>query len=99
MSTHWPGTFSVKDNPIPAAFADYMRKHLPSPDSHRIYFDYGTETLDAMYGPLQQKVDSVMHERGYSKSNWETLKFDGADHSERSWHKRLDVPVTFLMGR
>ncbi|GET24520.1 hypothetical protein NT017_08490 [Prolixibacter sp. NT017] len=99
MSTHWPGTFSLKDNPIPDAFVDYMRQHLPSPDSHRIYFDYGTETLDAMYEPLQQKVDSVMRERGYSKSNWETLKFDGADHSERSWHKRLDVPVTFLLGR
>lgn len=99
MSTHWPGIFTTHNNPIPQAFADYMRKNLPSPRTHRLYFDYGTKTLDAAYAPFQMKVDSVMRERGYDGSNWETLKFEGHNHSERSWHKRLNRPLKFLLGK
>jgi len=98
MSTHWPGIFSTQNNPIPQAFADYMRSHLPSPENHRIYFDYGTKTLDAAYEPFQLKIDSVMRKQGYDNTNWETLKFEGQSHSERAWHKRLDHPLVFLLG-
>lgn len=97
ISTHWPGIFTVENNPIPDAFALYMQKHLPDPSNHKIYFDYGTETLDAMYEPFQLKVDSVMQIKGYTSSNWVTRKFPGENHSEKSWAKRLDVPLVFLM--
>lgn len=52
LSTHWIGTFEAERNPIPAAFADYLANNLPSPSTHKIYFDYGTETLDALYEPF-----------------------------------------------
>jgi hypothetical protein len=29
--------------------------------------------------------------------NWLTRKFPGAGHSERSWRKRADVPLEFLL--
>ena len=48
LSTHWPGLFSMDNNPVPGAFFSYLKKSLPSPGKHRIYFDHGTETLDAM---------------------------------------------------
>lgn len=99
ISTHWPGVFSADNNPIPDAFANYMQKHLPNPKSHNIYFDYGTGTLDAMYPPLQQKIDKVMTSRGYTAVNWITREFPGEDHSEKAWKKRLDIPLMFLLSR
>jgi len=97
LSTHWPGSFTSENNPIPQAFVDYLGENLPDPGTHKLYFDYGTETLDAMYEPFQQQVDSVMRAAGYTDKNWKTLKFEGADHSENAWKERLHIPLTFLL--
>jgi len=99
MSTHWPGTFTTVDNPVPAAFMQYLSTHLPSPKTHKIYFDHGSATLDAMYRPYQLQADSLMKVAGYTDANWMSREFPGADHSERSWHKRLDTPMLFLLGK
>ncbi|MFY7965809.1 MAG: alpha/beta hydrolase, partial [Chitinophagaceae bacterium] len=66
LSTHWPGIFTVENNPIPQAFYTYLKAHLPNPKTHKIYFDYGTKTLDSLYKPLQQKVDSIMVTKGFT---------------------------------
>ena len=99
LSTHWPGTFTIENNPVPEAFMTYLRKNLPSPKNHKIYFDYGTETLDALYKPLQQEADKIMVAKGYSDKNWITREFIGENHSEKAWNKRLDIPLTFLLGK
>jgi predicted alpha/beta superfamily hydrolase len=97
LSTHWPGIFSLDNNPIPNAFLTYLSHSLPSAKKHKIYFDYGTETLDALYEESQLKVDSLMRLKGFSEKNWMTKKYDGADHSEKSWAQRLSVPFSFLL--
>lgn len=97
MSTHWPGTHSIDNNPIPNAFAFYLDENLPNSKNHKIYFDYGDQTLDALYPPLQQKIDSVMIKNGYTESSWQTKFFPGKDHSEKSWKERLDYPILFLI--
>jgi enterochelin esterase-like enzyme len=97
MSTHWPGTFSVENNPIPDAFVNYLKTHLPNPKKHTIYFDYGDKTLDALYKPLQEKVDLVMISKGFTKDNWITKFYLGQDHSEKSWRERLTIPLLFLL--
>lgn len=97
LSTHWPGIFAVDGNPVPDAFMTYMRNHLPNPSTHKIYFDYGDQTLDALYPPLQQKIDEVMQEKGFDSSNWSTQFFPGKDHSEQSWKERLAIPLQFLL--
>jgi enterochelin esterase-like enzyme len=97
LSTHWPGIFSVENNPIPETFLDYLRQNLPSPENHKIYFDYGTETLDALYEPYQEEADKIMKQKGYTKKNWKTLKFEGEDHSENAWRGRFEVPLAFLL--
>ncbi|MFB9841737.1 alpha/beta hydrolase [Mucilaginibacter ginsenosidivorans] len=99
LSTHWPGTFTTEDNPIPAAFLEYLKTHLPSPANHKLYFDYGSATLDAMYKPYQQQADNIMKEAGYTENDWITREYPGADHSENSWRKRLSVPLLFLLGK
>jgi hypothetical protein len=88
----------MQNNPIPDAFVNYMRKNLPNPKQHKIYFDYGDQTLDALYPPLQQKVDVVMKAKGYSEKNWMTKFFPGDNHSELSWSKRVPIPLEFLLG-
>ncbi|MEL6672806.1 MAG: alpha/beta hydrolase-fold protein [Bacteroidota bacterium] len=98
LSTHWVGTFDTLNNPIPAAFASYLEAHLPPAQDHRIYFDFGTETLDALYEPSQAQIDSIMVRKGYNAALWRTQKFPGANHSERAWRKRLGIPLGFLLG-
>lgn len=97
ISTHWPGIGPTENNPVPAMFLGYLRDNMPAPGTHKFYFDYGTKTLDALYAPHQVKVDSLMAEMGYSKENWLTRKFEGADHSENSWKKRFAIPIKFLL--
>lgn len=97
FSTHWVGTFTVKYNPIPNAFINYMKKNLPSPTNHKIYFDCGDQTLDALYPAIQNEVDKLMVSKGYSEKNWMTVYAKGEDHSERAWNKRFHSPLQFLL--
>lgn len=92
VSTHWLAG--------DGAVIEYLKKNLPDPRTHKIYFDFGTATLDAGYEPYQLKMDVVMREKGYKENkNWLTRKFEGADHSERAWKERVDIPLTFLIGK
>lgn len=90
VSTHWPAFDGLA--------VDYFAEKLPAPGKHRIYFDHGTETLDANYGPFQKRMDQVMAQRGYTKGqDWETQIYEGAAHDESSWNARVDVPLKFLL--
>jgi predicted alpha/beta superfamily hydrolase len=92
VSTHWPIGNGV--------VVDWLGTHLPDPRSHRLYYDFGTATLDAQYEPYQRRMDAMMRAGGYSEGrNWVTRKFEGAEHSERAWQKRVDVPLVFLLGQ
>jgi predicted alpha/beta superfamily hydrolase len=97
ISTHWPGIFSVENNPIPDTFVNYLKSNLPNPITHKIYFDCGDQTLDALYPQLQQKVDIVMTKKGFTSINWSTKFFPGKDHSEKAWSDRLHIPLLFLL--
>jgi enterochelin esterase-like enzyme len=105
LSTHWPmiGTgllynMKITEN-TSRAFREYLSSNLPSPPRGKIYFDYGSEKLDSIYEPYQQLVDNIMKKAGYTSVNWLTMQFMNADHTERSWSKRLHVPLEFLLGK
>ncbi|MGE0076627.1 MAG: alpha/beta hydrolase [Bacteroidales bacterium] len=98
LSTHWTGIVNY-NTVIPNAFYNYITHNLPSPSTHKIYFDYGTKTLDGLYKPYQLSVDSIMLKKGFSSSNWITIEFKGDDHSERSWARRLKTPLRFLLSK
>lgn len=92
LSTHWPVPV------IGNAYIKTLPETLPDAKNHKIYFDFGTETLDATYEPFQKQVDSIMTSKGYiQKNNWITKKFEGADHSEKSWKARIHIPLEFLL--
>jgi predicted alpha/beta superfamily hydrolase len=96
LSTHWPGTHTANDV-VPNAFRQYLLSYLPSPTNHKIYFDYGTATLDSLYRPYQLIVDRVMRNKGFTQRNWITREFTGANHTENAWRKRLHIPFLFLL--
>jgi predicted alpha/beta superfamily hydrolase len=90
VSTHWPAG--------DGAMIDYLKTHLPKPRAHKFYFDFGTETLDAGYAPFQMRADEVMLRAGYTEGlDWVTRKFEGEEHSEKSWRKRVDIPLVFFL--
>lgn len=97
LSTHWIGFDPVENSIVPASFFKYLTQNLPSPKTHKIYFDYGTNTLDKFYLPYQNRVSEVLKLKGYGDSNSKNLKFKGHDHSENSWNKRFHIPVQFLL--
>ena len=97
LSTHWSGIYQIDNNPVPEAFYNYLKSHLPNPKSHKIYFDYGNQTLDALYPTLQEQVDIIMTQKGFTGKNWITKFFPGKDHSEKSWAERLNFPLEFLL--
>jgi len=97
ISTHWTGIYQLDDNPIPEVLFNYLKQKLPNPKNHTLYFDYGDQTLDALYPSLQQKVDRIMKDKGFSKKHWITKYFPGKDHSEKSWSERLTFPLAFLL--
>lgn len=99
LSTHWIGLKDVENNPIPNAFFTYMQKKLPNPDTHKIYFDFGTETLDAFYVKYEDNVNQILAEKGFTEKNAKNLKFEGTDHSENSWQKRIHIPLEFMFGK
>jgi len=81
------------------AVIDWYGNHWPQAGSNRLYFDYGTESLDAQYEPYQQQMDTLMRKRGFIEGeDWITRRFDGADHSPKAWRERLHIPLTFLLG-
>lgn len=91
ISTHWPIAEGI--------VIDYLKTALPKPGLHKIYFDYGTETLDRLYEPYQQQVDALMRQRGYSQGvDWITRCFNGAEHSERAWRERVHIPLKVILG-
>ena len=106
MSTHWP-LFMKPDGQsvsndeyevVSSAFEHYLAPALPDPATHKLYFDHGSETLDAIYARYQDRVDHVVARRGYTRNvNWLSLSFPGQKHNEISWASRLDAPLEFLL--
>lgn len=98
ISTHWVGAMPAPNNPYPDAIFAYMDDHLASSDDHRLYFDYGNKTLDAFYPKYAPRVDEILKQKGYTDKNSKNLFFEGTNHSENAWNKRLDQPFIFLLG-
>jgi enterochelin esterase-like enzyme len=106
VSTHWPLVINPDGKPlsdqdyevVSSAFERYLAPALPDPRTHKLYFDHGSETLDAAYKRYQDRVDAVVAKRGYRQGvNWMTRSFPGQKHDEISWASRVDIPLQFLL--
>ena len=106
VSTHWPlmippegKTLSDAEyQTVSSAFERYLAPALPPPRAHRLYFDHGSETLDAVYARYQRRIDRVVARRGYRRGvNWISRNFPGQAHNEISWASRVEIPLRFLL--
>ncbi|WP_303310164.1 alpha/beta hydrolase [Hymenobacter sp. BT730] len=99
LSTHWPLSLQSNTPDFTNAMVQYLEQKLPRRHKPRLYFDYGTTTLDALYEPHQQRIDAVLRARGYDARHWQTRRFEGAAHNEAAWQQRLTIPLEFLLGK
>ena len=104
MSTHLPMITSADyaraadiSQTVFDAFLRYLSDHLPAAGSRLLYTDRGDSTLDTLYPPYQDRLDSLLTSRGWTAPEWQTRVFPGAAHTEHDWAARLLVPVTFLL--
>lgn len=108
VSTHWPMSvnrswITPPGDPRAAqaqqALRDWLAERLPAPGTHRLYFDHGDQELDALYPPLQAKVDAIVAARGWQRGrDWLSLPFPGTAHNEAAWRARVEQPLAFLLG-
>ena len=99
LSTHWPLSLAHDSPASTTAMLDYLAEKLPRRHRPRLYFDFGTATRDARYPPKQARVDALLTARGYTGRHRLTRRFEGAEHNEAAWARRLHIPLTFLLGR
>lgn len=89
----------VDGEPWATGFRNYVGQHLPEANGNLIYMDHGTEGFDADYDQYQEQLDSVIRAKGWDAQHYMSLVFDGDDHNETCWGKRLNQPLQFLLSK
>ena len=68
------------------------------PDGVRLYFDYGTETLDSSYESDHKAVREWLLGQGLVEGrNFRMRKYAGAEHSEAAWRARVGDQLQWLL--
>ena len=111
VSTHFPLSeamvaqyFPMAETPENPDATPYILKDLEAglavPPGARLWFDYGTEGLDAAYAPTHEAVRAALLRQGKVKGESFVMRaYPGADHNETSWRARLKDPLRFLYAR
>jgi pimeloyl-ACP methyl ester carboxylesterase len=86
LSPHWV----ISDE----NFARSMVEALPL--THKIWMSRGDKGLDKEYVMLQNFVDTLMRQRGFT-NNFESKVYKRSGHNERSWAKYLHDPLRFWL--
>jgi enterochelin esterase-like enzyme len=111
VSTHFPLSeamvaqyFPLGEKPENPDQTPYILKDIASgisiPAGVRLWFDYGTEGLDASYAPTHAAVKEALIAQGLVEGKDFIMRvYDGADHNETSWRARMKDPLRFLYGK
>jgi predicted alpha/beta superfamily hydrolase len=111
VSTHFPLSEAVVARYFPGLARSAMPDSTPyilrdiaagltAPPGTRYWFDYGTLGLDSAYAPTHEAVRDWLRNQGLVEDrDFVVRRYDGADHNEASWRRRLEDPLTFLFGR
>jgi predicted alpha/beta superfamily hydrolase len=102
VSSHWPAIdpreVGVTSEELQALWDQWFVAGLGKPDGRRLWMDHGTATLDAYYGPYQQRIDARFTLAGWRRGvDWESRVYDGAEHEENAWAARLPDILTWLL--
>lgn len=68
------------------------------PNNVRFFFVYGTETLDAEYGPTHIAVrEWLLGQDCVEGKDFQIREYPGAAHNEATWRRRLDDQLLRLL--
>lgn len=96
LSTQWTGP-DLDDDVMPSAHLEYLKKNLPPPGKHKIYFDCGDQGADVHFFEHQQEVNRIVVAKGYRPAkNWMTRYLQNAGHGEKYWGERFDFTLRFM---
>ncbi len=97
LSTHWYGSIGAGDK-FGNAMMEFVENYLPDPSTHRLYFDHGTSTIDAYYGPWETQALLTAQKKGYRYGvDLDSYIDYGAPHEESAWAGRVARPLRFLL--
>lgn len=99
VSTHWP--LAGPTGPIADAATDavltYLEASALDKAKHTLWFDHGTETLDAFYARHAGPIEEWFRDNDWSEDHVSFKVFEGTDHSEAAWQTRTDQVLLFLL--
>jgi pimeloyl-ACP methyl ester carboxylesterase len=111
VSTHFPLSEAMVAQYFPGAptatppdSTPYITRDIERgfrvPAGARFWLDYGSEGLDASYGPTHEAVRAWLLAQGLVEDrDFVIRRYEGATHNEASWRARLEDPLTFLFGK
>ena len=99
VSIHWPlaepqGAIA---NQADAAMQAYLSEAKLNPETQRLWFDNGTETLDQFYPPHAAAMEAWFRANGWGDTQAIFKTYEGTEHSETAWAARADDILTFLL--
>lgn len=102
VSSHWPAADPTRVGPanpeLIALWDGWFAARLGQPDGRRVWMDHGTATLDAFYAPYQQQIDARFAASGWQRGrDWESRVYEGAEHEENAWARRLPEVFGWLL--
>jgi len=84
---------------VAAGWQAWLKTTKMVPGRNRIYSDQGTVGLDGLFTPYEAKAVTVFRANGWSGTDFHAPVYEGAEHSEKDWRKRVDIPLVFLLNR
>ncbi|MEO1187920.1 MAG: alpha/beta hydrolase-fold protein [Pseudomonadota bacterium] len=99
VSIHWPLTEpeGAMAQQADAAIQAYLATSGLDKTRQTLWFDHGTETLDAAYPPHAAAMEAWFRAQGWSEDEAVFRAYPGTDHSEGAWAARADEILAFLL--
>jgi Putative esterase len=98
--TKYPNWTLQERSEIFAAWRTYVKSELGKPAGRRIWFDHGTETLDAFYRPYQENLDAALVANGWRNGrDFSSRVYEGTPHEENAWAARMDDIFGWMLHR
>jgi enterochelin esterase-like enzyme len=92
-----PAAIQADADTVAAGWTAWLKTTQMIPGRNRIYSDQGTVGLDGLFTPYEEKAVAAFRAYDWTETNFHAPVYPGAEHSEKDWRKRVDVPLLFLL--
>lgn len=92
-----PAAIQADAETVAAGWQAWLKTTQMIPGRNRIYSDQGTVGLDGLFTPYEEKAVAAFRTNGWTEADFRVPIYPGAEHSEKDWRKRVDVPLIFLL--